>query len=291
MLLQILPSLVNWLITTTFLNYCRTSKPGSLFYIRTNDSSTKHSKINQNEEGMGTDSNQIKILNKAITLKDAVPWVFLFMLIVLELSNMVSLVSLFSLTAIFCMIIVLLLEYYCYKINDNDKGSDALLMIEEYTESIFNSIDYNLLVIFIGLFICSGTLVETKLPEQLFYMISSDEPFTTSLSTFTASIYIVIMSQFVGNVPLVIMMINPINNIKDLILRKNAWLLLSYISTVAGNLTISGSAANVIVSEIANRHRLKVKIDAIFHFKLCFVVTIFNILFGSFIISLESNFF
>lgn len=39
--------------------------------------------------------------------------------------------------------------------------------IHIYTESLFNCIDYNLLFIFIGLFIVSGYFVETKIPAQL----------------------------------------------------------------------------------------------------------------------------
>ena len=83
------------------------------------------------------------------------------------------------------------------------------------------------------------------------------------------------------------MMINPILKINDLQIQKMAWFFLSYISTVSGNLTLSGSAANTIVCEIASRHINKIKIDAIFHFKLLGVITIINIILGCLIITLE----
>ena len=96
-----------------------------------------------------------------------------------------------------------------------------------------------------------------------------------------------IMSQFVGNVPLVIMMTTPILKINDINIQKYAWLLLAFISTVAGNLTLSGSAANIIVCEICNKHQLKIKINAVFHFKLCFIITTINIIIGSLLLGLE----
>jgi Na+/H+ antiporter NhaD/arsenite permease-like protein len=289
MMLQLFPSLINWLITTTFINYCRTSSSDSIFHIRYNDDThnnySSHSKINQNEEEIDKEVTvPMKQRQKSVKATDIIPWFFLLFIIVLELSNIISLTVLFSLSSIFCIVVVILLEYYNYEADI--KLSDKLLMIEDYIENIFLSIDYNLLMIFCGLFVCSGTLVETQLPEKLFYLIS-DKPFTTIRSTILSGIYICVMSQFVGNVPLVIMMTGPILKISDISIQRYSWLLLSYISTVAGNLTLSGSAANIIVAEICNKHKLKIQVGAVFHFKLCFLITTVNIILGSLLLGLE----
>lgn len=292
MMLQFLPAFINWLITTIFINYCRNSNSDSIFHIKYNDNNnSSHIKINQNEdENNNTNNNHHNntnnnIIKKSFKATDVIPWLFVVIIIVLELSNIISLTVLFSLSSIFCIVIVVLLEYYNY--NEYSSISDKLLMIEDYIENIFLSIDCNLLMIFCGLFICSGSLVETGIPEKLFYNICSDKPFTTIKSTILSSIYIMIMSQFVGNVPLVIMMITPIQKISDLSTQKFSWLLLSYISTVAGSLTLNGSAANIIVAEMCNKHPLKIKISAIFHFKLCFLITTINIILGSLLLGLQ----
>jgi len=58
---------------------------------------------------------------------------------------------------------------------------------------------------------------------------------------------------------------------------------LAFVATVAGNLTITGSAANIIVAEKARR--LGVKMDFYLHAKVCCGVTLLCCLIGTLIIS------
>lgn len=84
------------------------------------------------------------------------------------------------------------------------------------------------------------------------------------------------------------------------------WLLLSWVSTVAGNVTLIGSAANIIVAEKAMRHHAdptqviasesqissaKVYISSIHHFRVCGLVSIFVIAVGMIIIYIEAKMF
>jgi hypothetical protein len=60
--------------------------------------------------------------------------------------------------------------------------------------------------------------------------------------------------------------------------------------TVAGNLTIPGSAANIIVSEKAARHEnkdIRINIDSLRHFRVCCFMTLICILLGIVIIYIE----
>ena len=71
-----------------------------------------------------------------------------------------------------------------------------------------------------------------------------------------------------------------------------AWLLLAYVSTIAGNFTLVGSAANIIVVEKAMRHKkYPVFIHAIPHFKICGIVTLLCITIGVICIYLETLLF
>ena len=59
---------------------------------------------------------------------------------------------------------------------------------------------------------------------------------------------------------------------------------------VAGNLTLAGSAANIIVAEKAARHKtasLRTDIDSWAHFKICGGITILTIVFGILVIYIE----
>lgn len=70
------------------------------------------------------------------------------------------------------------------------------------------------------------------------------------------------------------------------------WLLLAFVSTIAGNLTLVGSAANLIVVEKAMRHAtLPVVVQAGQHFRVCCVVTLLSICLGSAVLYVETQLF
>ena len=70
--------------------------------------------------------------------------------------------------------------------------------ISHYIEVLFNEIDYNLLFIFIGLFIVSGAFVDSGVPRNIWNFISDGMPFQSALSTSLISLYTVVASQL-GN--------------------------------------------------------------------------------------------
>ena len=67
------------------------------------------------------------------------------------------------------------------------------------------------------------------------------------------SIYIIVSSQLVGNVPVIYMATGNMQEL-DVRTQKFGWLLLAFVSTIAGNFTLGGSAANIIVAEKAMRY-------------------------------------
>jgi Na+/H+ antiporter NhaD/arsenite permease-like protein len=94
-------------------------------------------------------------------------------------------------------------------------------------------------------------------------------------------------SQLVGNVPLVYMAANEMDKL-PVDTQKFGWVMLAWVSTVAGNFTLCGSAANIIVAEKASRHRNgRVHIGAVAHFKVCGLMTLVCILIGVLIICVE----
>ena len=124
----------------------------------------------------------------------------------------------------------------------------ALLLVTRRLkpERIYREIDWSLLVLFIGLFIVVGGVEKTSVPGDLF---RATERFhlerVSVLSAFAA-----LLSNVVSNVPAVLVfkpfiahMGNPVRS----------WLALAMSTTLAGNLTILGSVANLIVVQRA-RH-------------------------------------
>jgi Na+/H+ antiporter NhaD/arsenite permease-like protein len=104
-------------------------------------------------------------------------------------------------------------------------------------QRIFRKIDWNLIVMFSGLFILTKVIQKLNILHFFTATINTTE----GLISVTA-----ILSNLISNVPAVLLL-------KPLIVHDDtkSWLLLAATSTLAGNLTLFGSVANLIVAEAA----------------------------------------
>lgn len=105
-------------------------------------------------------------------------------------------------------------------------------------QRILKKVDWNLLVMFSGLFILTRVTQKLNLLQPFTHAINSD----TGLLGVTA-----ILSNLISNVPAVLLL-QPLIPKDD----THSWLLLAAGSTLAGNLTLFGSVANLIVAEAAS---------------------------------------
>ena len=125
----------------------------------------------------------------------------------------------------------------------------ALLLITRRVkpEKIYHEIDFSLLVLFTGLFIVIAGIEKTPLPSQALAFVSGyglDRP--AVLSAVAA-----VLSNLASNVPAVLLFKPIIPHLAD---PNRAWLILAMASTLAGNLTVLGSVANLIVIQKARRY-------------------------------------
>ena len=117
---------------------------------------------------------------------------------------------------------------------------------------VFAGLDWTLLLFFAGLFVVIGGLAHTGVLTEV------EERFVRPLlggSATSQGLHLswvtLVGSQLFSNVPYVLVTSQWIPTLAD---PELAWILLAYVATVAGNLTILGSVANVIVLEQARRH-------------------------------------
>ncbi len=89
------------------------------------------------------------------------------------------------------------------------------------------------------------------------------------------SIVTVILSNLVSNVPAVLLLRSVIPLLPD---PHAGWLTLAAASTLAGNLTLLGSVANLIVAEIADRYR--VALDFWEYTRAGLIITLLSLLTG-----------
>ncbi len=111
-------------------------------------------------------------------------------------------------------------------------------------------VDGELLLFFSGLFVCVAGLNATGLPQIAWASVKDVASVGSASGVAVFSIVILIGSQVVSNVPLVLLLSPRILEMSAAE-ASLAWALLSWVSTVGGNLTLLGSVANIIVVERA----------------------------------------
>ncbi len=122
----------------------------------------------------------------------------------------------------------------------------ALLLITRRVkpEKVYHEIDWPLLAMFAGLFVVVAGVEKTTLDEDLFAFASRFRLDRIAvLSVFSA-----LLSNLVSNVPAVLIFRPLVPRLPD---PRLAWLTLAMSSTLAGNLTLLGSVANLIVVQRA----------------------------------------
>jgi Na+/H+ antiporter NhaD/arsenite permease-like protein len=127
-------------------------------------------------------------------------------------------------------------------------GGAFLLLTRRVSPSkIYRQIDWPLLVMFTGLFIVVAALEKVAIgPEAIEAVgrIRLDD--VAVLSAITA-----VLSNVVSNVPAVLVLKPFVEPLAD---PQRAWLIVAMASTLAGNFTLVGSVANLIVAERARAH-------------------------------------
>ena len=148
----------------------------------------------------------------------------------------------------------------------------ALLLVTRRLkpERIYREIDWSLLVLFIGLFIVVAGVEKTSLPGNLFRAAQRFHLERVSvLSAFAA-----VLSNIVSNVPAVLVFKPFVAQMGDPV---RSWLTLAMSTTLAGNLTILGSVANLIVVQRA-RHEAPISFWE--YFKVGAPLTVLTIVAG-----------
>jgi len=113
-------------------------------------------------------------------------------------------------------------------------------------QRVFRELDWSLLVFFAGLFVVTGAIETTGLTERLFAVA---EPVAQRGVAALAGVSVVV-SNLVSNVPAVLLFRPLIPHFPE---PDRAWLTLAAATTLAGNLTLLGSVANLIVAETARQ--------------------------------------
>jgi Na+/H+ antiporter NhaD/arsenite permease-like protein len=118
-------------------------------------------------------------------------------------------------------------------------------------EKVYREINWGLLVLFAGLFVVIGAVEDSGLAADMLgwaQRLNFHRPVVLTAAT-------AVLSNLVSNVPAVLLLKSVIPTLGD---PPRDWLLVAMASTLAGNLTVLGSVANLIVVEAAREARIEI---------------------------------
>jgi Na+/H+ antiporter NhaD/arsenite permease-like protein len=118
-------------------------------------------------------------------------------------------------------------------------------------EKVYREINWSLLVLFAGLFVVTAGLEHSGLIAVLLRWAEAANLQSPAVLTVATAV----LSNLVSNVPAVLVFKPLIASFDE---PRRAWLVLAMASTFAGNLTILGSVANLIVVEAARAGRVEI---------------------------------
>lgn len=132
-------------------------------------------------------------------------------------------------------------------------GGAALIMVlaRRDTHEVLKLVDWNLLVFFAALFVVVEGLDHTGLPEALYARLKGALGQSATAQAWNLTWFSALGSNIFSNVPFVLVAGKWIGNFAQPDLM---WKVLALVTTFAGNLTILGSVANIIVVECARGH-------------------------------------
>lgn len=129
-------------------------------------------------------------------------------------------------------------------------GCVLLFTRRVHPDKVMNEVDWNLLVFFAALFILTGVIERNGLTDSLFaFLAPSLNRGAAALAAIT-----VLLSNLVSNVPAVLLLRPAVGALGN---PQAGWLTLAAASTLAGNLTLLGSVANLIVAESAAKRGIQ----------------------------------
>jgi Na+/H+ antiporter NhaD/arsenite permease-like protein len=118
-------------------------------------------------------------------------------------------------------------------------------------ERLFATIDWGLLTFFGGLFVVTHSLETRGLSTDLFAWLAP----IAQAGQIPFGIVAVVLSNLISNVPAVLLLQGIVPQLAD---PTRAWLMLAAAATLAGNLTLLGSVANLIMAELAERWGVRI---------------------------------
>jgi Na+/H+ antiporter NhaD/arsenite permease-like protein len=160
-------------------------------------------------------------------------------------------------------------------------GASLILILGKIKPSkVIKEVDWVLLLFFAGLFIVVHGIEKVGVLNRFIENTPVSNNLTGIISLHGLSL---VLSQIVSNVPYTILMLPILKSTSSDLL----WLSLASAATLAGNATIIGAVANLIVIEVAKKYDIEIGFWQFF--KVGFLITLISLLISILILYLQMN--
>ena len=163
-----------------------------------------------------------------------------------------------------------------------------------YSFDAMTKIDWTVILLFGGLFVWLQGFENTGFTQAIFNKIKKAMNLSKIEGILVFTVFVVIGSNILSNVPLVVLLSPELGNFvcggseSGLCSTQLSGLLLAWVSTIAGNFTLIGSVANLIVAEKA-RNTIGYRLTFLEYFKFGFISTLVVLFSGLPIIYFAAN--
>jgi len=130
-------------------------------------------------------------------------------------------------------------------------GALVMVLARRDTHEVLKLVDWHLLLFFAALFVVVEGLNGTGLPDQIYQGVHAVFGTSAGRQAWSFTWFSIIGSNIFSNVPFVLVAGKWISNFAQ---PELMWKVMALATTFAGNLTILGSVANIIVVESARQH-------------------------------------
>ena len=137
------------------------------------------------------------------------------------------------------------------------------ILNKKFANDSMQKIDWTVILLFMGLFVWIQGFQNTCFPQYVFDLLKPYMNINTVGGVLLFSVFVTFGSNIFSNVPLVIIIVDELDQLcgdEACKSTKIGGLILAWVSTVAGNLTLIGSIANLLVAEKARSSPAKYRL-------------------------------
>ena len=151
------------------------------------------------------------------------------------------------------------------------------ILNKKFGNDAMQKIDWTVILLFMGLFVWIQGFQNTCFPKYIFDLLKPFMNLNTVEGVLLFTVFVTFGSNIFSNVPLVIIIVDELDELcgeEKCESTKIGGLLLAWVSTVAGNLTLIGSIANLLVAEKARGSAIEYRLTFWKYLRFGFISTL-----------------